>query len=99
MGNELCSSESWHLAPAKSFGLLVLVGLLMAYVISASQLFDEEFDNLNTFIRGWNPLTYMDQLLTAILNFQTHWLHLVLVPLAALVLGLAINSHYYRKLR
>ena len=34
-----------------------------------------------------------------ILNFQTHWLHLVLVPLAALVLGLAINSHYYRKLR
>ena len=83
----------------KSFGLLVLVGLLMAYVISASQLFDGEFDNLNTFIRGWNPLTYMDQLLTAILNFQTHWLHLVLVPLAALVLGLAINSHYYRKLR
>ena len=83
----------------KSFGLLVLVGLLMAYVISASQLFDGEFDNLNTFIRGWNPLTYMDQLLTAILNFQTHWLHLVLVPLAALFLGLAINSHYYRKLR
>ena len=81
----------------KHVGFLVSIGLLLLYIISASQLFDVQYATTNQGLALISPLTYTEEMLQFIINRQDGWgvtlgILLVLTP----ILGV-MNAFLYKE--
>jgi len=82
----------------KSFGFLLSLGLLMLYIITATQLFDAYYVNPTQWLAKLSPLTYLEGLVRAFIN-QQDLLVLPMILLAILAGGLGVgNAFLYRQL-
>ncbi|MCP1770162.1 hypothetical protein [Streptococcus gallinaceus] len=82
----------------KHIGFLVSIGLLMLYIISASQLFDVQFATTNQGIASVSPLTYTEKMFQLLLSHQEGWglifgILLFLIP----ALG-GLNAYLYKEM-
>ena len=82
----------------KHIGFLVSIGLLMLYIISASQLFDVQFATTNQGIASVSPLTYTEKMFQLLLSHQEGWglifgILLFLIP----ALG-GLNVYLYKEM-
>lgn len=82
----------------KSFGFLLSVGLLMLYIITATQLFDAYYVNSTQLLARLSPLTYLEGLVRSFINQQDSFV-LPMILLTILAGGLGVgNIFLYRQL-
>ena len=91
-------ANNFLLKRLKHTGFLISTGLLLLYVISASQLFDVQYATTNQGLALISPLSYTEDMLQLFLNQQKGWgivfgVLLVLAP----ILGV-LNASQYREL-
>ncbi|MBF0780481.1 MULTISPECIES: type VII secretion protein EsaA [unclassified Granulicatella] len=87
------------LSKVKSLGFLIAIGLLLLYMITATQLLDTYYVNASSFLTSVSPLTYVENSIGAYIN-QTNSGGILLVVLIALsiIFGL-INGFIYRTIK
>lgn len=84
------------LSKVRSFGFLIAIGLLLLYIITATQLLDTYYVNASSFLASVSPLTYVENSLGAYINHTNSGFLLLLVfILLSGSLGIA-NGLIYR---
>ena len=82
----------------KSLGFLLSIGVLMVYIVSATQLFDTYYVNSTQLLARLSPLTYFEELVKAFINQQGNLLlPVVMLIILAGVLGVG-NMFLYRQI-
>ena len=83
----------------KSFGFLISVSLILLYIISATQLFDEYYVNSAPILATLSPLTYLEGVVKLFINQQNGVVQLVVV-IVVLTIALGIgNIFLYRQVK
>lgn len=83
----------------KSLGFLISIGLLMLYIITATQLFDAYYVNSTQFLAKISPLTYLEEMVRTFINHQGSLvLPVSLLALLLVILGVA-NTYFYRQIK
>ena len=83
----------------KSFGFLISVSLILLYIISATQLFDEYYVNSAPILATLSPLTYLEGVVKLFINQQNGVVQSVVV-IVVLTIALGIgNIFLYRQVK
>ena len=83
----------------KSFGFLISVSLILLYIISATQLFDEYYVNSAPILATLSPLTYLEGVVKLFINQQNGVVQSVVV-IVVLTIALGIgNIFLYRQIK
>ena len=81
----------------KSLGFLISISLLLLYIISATQLFDEYYVNPAPILTTLSPLTYLEGVVRSFINQQNGVVQSVMVIVVlTIALGL-VNIFLYRQ--
>ncbi|HEM3642437.1 TPA: type VII secretion protein EsaA [Streptococcus suis] len=81
----------------RSLGFLLSIGVLMVYIVSATQLFDTYYVNSTQLLARLSPLTYLEELVKGFINQQGNLLlSVVMLIILASVLGVG-NMFLYRQ--
>ena len=83
----------------KSLGFLISISLLLLYIISATQLFDEYYVNPAPILTTLSPLTYLEGVVRSFINQQNGVVQSVMVIVVlTIALGL-VNIFLYRQVK
>lgn len=83
----------------KSLGFLISISLLLLYIISATQLFDEYYVNSAPILTALSPLTYLEGAVKLFINQQNGVVQSVMVIVVlTIALGLG-NTFLYRQVK
>lgn len=83
----------------KSLGFLISISLLLLYIISATQLFDEYYVNSAPILSALSPLTYLEGAVKLFINQQNGVVQSVMVIVVlTIALGLG-NTFLYRQVK
>ena len=83
----------------KSLGFLISISLLLLYIISATQLFDEYYVNPAPILTTLSPLTYLEGVVRLFINQQNGVVQSVMVIVVlTIALGL-VNIFLYRQVK
>jgi len=83
----------------KSLGFLISVSLLLLYIISAAQLFDEYYVNSTPVLAMLSPLTYLEGVVKLFINQQSGVVQsVVVIVVLTIALGLG-NVFLYRQVK
>ena len=83
----------------KSLGFLISISLLLLYIISATQLFDEYYVNSAPILTALSPLTYLEGVVKLFINQQNGVVQSVMVIVVlTIALGLG-NTFLYRQVK
>lgn len=83
----------------KSLGFLISISLLLLYIISATQLFDEYYVNPAPILTTLSPLTYLEGVVRLFINQQNGVVQSVMVIVVlTIALGL-VNVFLYRQVK
>lgn len=83
----------------KSLGFLISISLLLLYIISATQLFDEYYVNPAPILTTLSPLTYLEGVVRLFINQQNGVVQSVMVIVVlTITLGL-VNIFLYRQVK
>lgn len=83
----------------KSFGFLISVVLLLIYIISATQLFDEYYVNSAPILATLSPLTYLESVVKLFVNQQIGVVQpVIVIVVLTIALGLG-NIFLYRQVK
>ena len=83
----------------KSLGFLISISLLLLYIISATQLFDEYYVNPAPILTTLSPLTYLEGVVKLFINQQNGVVQSVMVIVVlTIALGL-VNIFLYRQVK
>ena len=83
----------------KSFGFLISISLLLLYIISATQLFDEYYVNSVPILAMLSPLTYLEGVVKLFINQQSGVEQsIVMIVVLTIALGLG-NVFLYRQVK
>ena len=83
----------------KSLGFLISVSLLLLYIISAAQLFDEYYINSTPVLAMLSPLTYLEGVVKLFINQQSGVVQsVVVIVVLTIALGLG-NVFLYRQVK
>ncbi|MDG3131453.1 type VII secretion protein EsaA [Streptococcus suis] len=83
----------------KSVGFLTSIGLLMLYIVTATQLFDAYYVNSTQLLAKLSPLTYLEEVVRDFINQQGGViLPMVLLTILATTLGVG-NVFLYRQVK
>ena len=83
----------------KSLGFLISISLLLLYIISATQLFDEYYVNSAPILTAPSPLTYLEGVVKLFINQQNGVVQSVMVIVVlTIALGLG-NTFLYRQVK
>lgn len=83
----------------KSLGFLISISLLLLYIISATQLFDEYYVNPAPILTTLSPLTYLEGVVRLFINQQNGVVQSVMVIVVlTIALGL-VNIFLYRQIK
>ena len=83
----------------KSLGFLISISLLLLYIISATQLFDEYYVNPAPILTTLSPLTYLEGVVKLFINQQNGVVQSVMVIVVlTIALGL-VNVFLYRQVK
>ena len=83
----------------KSLGFLISISLLLLYIISATQLFDEYYVNPAPILTTLSPLTYLEGVVRSFINQQNGVVQSVMVIVVlTIALGL-VNVFLYRQVK
>ena len=83
----------------KSLGFLISISLLLLYIISATQLFDEYYVNPAPILTTLSPLTYLEGVVRLFINQQNGVVQSVMVIVVlTIALGLG-NTFLYRQVK
>ena len=83
----------------KSLGFLISISLLLLYIISATQLFDEYYVNPAPILTALSPLTYLEGAVKLFINQQNGVVQSVMVIVVfTIALGLG-NTFLYRQVK
>ena len=83
----------------KSLGFLISISLLLLYIISATQLFDEYYVNSAPILTALSPLTYLEGVVKLFINQQNGVVQSVMVIVVlTIALGLG-NIFLYRQVK
>ncbi|AHZ47101.1 secretion accessory protein EsaA/YueB [Streptococcus sp. VT 162] len=83
----------------KSLGFLISISLLLLYIISATQLFDEYYVNSAPILTALSPLTYLESAVKLFINQQNGVVQSVMVIVVlTIALGLG-NTFLYRQVK
>ena len=83
----------------KSLGFLISISLLLLYIISATQLFDEYYVNSTPILGTLSPLTYIEGVVKLFVNQQSGIVpSMIVIVVLTIALGLW-NSFLYRQVK
>ena len=83
----------------KSFGFLISVSLILLYIISATQLFDEYYVNSAPILATLSPLTYLEGVVKLFINQQNGVVQsVVVIVVLTITLGIG-NIFLYRQVK
>lgn len=83
----------------KSLGFLISISLLLLYIISATQLFDEYYVNPAPILTTLSPLTYLEGVVRLFINQQNGVVQSVMVIVVLTIALGIVNVFLYRQVK